>query len=903
MIDKIEGKYDPISFENKIYRFWQKKNYFHAEPDQSKTPFSMVIPPPNVTGHLHVGHALNNTLQDVVIRYQRMKGFNTAWIPGTDHAGIATQNIVEKSLAERGMDRHSLGREKFIEEVWKWKDKYGSRIISQLEALGCSCDWDRQRFTFDDDYVNSVTTEFTDLYNEGLIYRGNYMTNWCPRCRTAISDIEVEHQEKKGSLWDIKYPLIDPVTGAPGQEEFIIVSTTRPETMLGDTAVAVNPGDSRYSRLKGRSVFLPLMERIIPIVEDDYVDMEFGSGAVKVTPAHDPNDFEIGKRHDLEEINIMDEDAVLNTNAGQYAGMDRFEARKKVLEDLKSGGYYSGRKDHSSSAGICSRCDTIVEPRVSMQWFVAMKKLAAPAIEAVREGRVRIIPRKWEKIYFEWMENIRDWCISRQLWWGHRIPAWYCGGCGEMIISAGKPEKCSKCGGTGLSQDEDVLDTWFSSCLWPFATMGWPERTRDLEYFFPTDILITAHDIIFFWVARMIMMSLHFMDDVPFKQVFINPLVNDSSGQKMSKSKGNAVDPMVIIDKNGADVLRFTLTSLTTPGKNLLLGDEKIEGTRNFANKIWNASKFVISAIEDFEQGKIDDDSGVFSIQDKNITDMDLDLWDRWIISRLNSTAGDVEKNLSRFNFSRASRSLYNFFWSEFCDWYLEASKVRLYNPLNGRDRSTCQFVLWYVLEKSLRIMHPFMPHITERIWQAIPHQGESIMVEDYPGADGSLIEKETEEAISAVFNIIGEVRKIRSELKINPGSKVNICLDIKEDDISKTVCENIEYMRSLARVDTIEFKSAGDQKGYIKTTTGNADIYIYILEAVDIDLEIKRISDEMAKIEAGMAKNMKKLENPQFIKKAPQEIIAKEKDRLKQAGKISAVLSEQLGKMKNIKK
>lgn len=472
-----------------------------------------------------------------------------------------------------------------------------------------------------------------------------------------------------------------------------------------------------------------------------------------------------------------------------------------------------------------------------------------------------------------------------------------------MIISAGKPEKCSKCGGTGLSQDEDVLDTWFSSCLWPFATMGWPERTRDLEYFFPTDILITAHDIIFFWVARMIMMSLHFMDDVPFKQVFINPLVNDSSGQKMSKSKGNVVDPMVIIDKNGADVLRFTLTSLTTPGKNLLLGDEKIEGTRNFANKIWNASKFVISAIEDFEQGKIDDDSGVFSIQDKNITDMDLDLWDRWIISRLNSTAGDVEKNLSRFNFSRASRSLYNFFWSEFCDWYLEASKVRLYNPLNGRDRSTCQFVLWYVLEKSLRIMHPFMPHITERIWQAIPHQGESIMVEDYPGADGSLIEKETEEAISAVFNIIGEVRKIRSELKINPGSKVNICLDIKEDDISKTVCENIEYMRSLARVDTIEFKSAGDQKGYIKTTTGNADIYIYILDAVDIDLEIKRISDEMAKIEAGMAKNMKKLENPQFIKKAPQEIIAKEKDRLKQAGKISAVLSEQLGKMKNIKK
>ncbi|MCJ7665715.1 MAG: valine--tRNA ligase, partial [Actinobacteria bacterium] len=863
----------------------------------------MVIPPPNVTGHLHVGHALNNTLQDVVIRYRRMKGFNTTWIPGTDHAGIATQNVVEKALAGMGTDRYSLGREKFVEEVWKWKEKYGSRIISQLKSLGCSCDWDRQRFTFDDDYVNSVTTEFISLYNEGLIYRGNYMTNWCPRCRTAISDIEVEHKEKSGSLWDIKYPLIDPATGGPSNEEFIVVSTTRPETMLGDTAVAVNPGDSRYSKLRGRSVFLPLMERTIPIIEDDYVDMGFGSGAVKVTPAHDPNDFEIGKRHDLEEINIMDEDAVLNSNAGQYAGMDRYAARKKILEDLRSGGYYLGRKDHVSSAGICSRCDTVVEPRVSMQWFVAMKKLAEPATRAVREGRVRIIPRKWEKIYFEWMENIRDWCISRQLWWGHRIPVWYCGKCKEMMVCAGKPEKCDKCGGTGLVQDEDVLDTWFSSCLWPFATLGWPEKTSDLEHFFPTDVLITAHDIIFFWVARMIMMSLHFMDEIPFRQVFINPLVNDPTGQKMSKSKGNAVDPMVIIDKNGADVLRFTLTSLTTPGRNLLLGDEKIEGTRNFANKIWNASKFVISAIGDFEEGKMGNDPASSGIQNKNILDMDLDLWDRWIISRLNSTAGDVEKNILRFNFSGASRSLYNFFWSEFCDWYIEASKVRLYDPSNDQDRNTCQFVLWYVLEKSLRIMHPFMPHITERIWQSIPHHGESIMVEDYPGADGSLIVKETEKAISSVFDIIGEVRKIRSGLKINPGVKVNICLDIKKDGISKIVSENILYIRSLARVDMIEFKSAGDRKGYIKTTTGNTDIYIYILDAVDIDLEIKRISDEMAKIEIGMAESRKKLENPQFVRKAPQMIIAREKDRLEQAGQISEVLAEQLDKMKNIKK
>ncbi len=903
MVDKIEGKYDPLSFENEIYGFWQKNNYFHAEPDQSKTPFSMVIPPPNVTGYLHVGHALNNTLQDVVIRYRRMKGFNTAWIPGTDHAGIATQNVVEKSLAEKGTDRHSLGREKFVEEVWKWKDEYGSRIISQLKALGCSCDWDRQRFTFDDDYVNSVTTEFISLYNEGLIYRGNYMTNWCPRCRTAISDIEVEHQDKKGNLWDIKYPLIDPANGKPSSEEYIIVSTTRPETMLGDTAVAVNPDDSRYKKLKGRLIFLPLMERIIPIVEDDYVDMDFGSGAVKVTPAHDPNDFEIGRRHGLEEINIMDEDAVLSSNAGRYAGMDRYEARKKVLADLKSGGYYLNKKEHTSSTGICSRCDTIVEPRVSMQWFVAMKKLAAPAIEAVREGRVKIVPGKWENIYFEWMENIRDWCISRQLWWGHRIPVWYCGGCGEMIVISGKPEKCSKCGGADLSQDEDVLDTWFSSCLWPFATLGWPEKTKDLEHFFPTDVLITAHDIIFFWVARMIVMALHFMDDVPFKQVFINPLVNDSTGKKMSKSKGNVVDPMVIIDKNGADVLRFTLTSLTTPGKNLLLGDEKIEGTRNFANKIWNASRFVISAIEENGQDSTGTRYGDIDLEVNNISEMDLDLWDKWIISRLNSTILDVEKNLLKFNFSTASRSLYNFFWSEFCDWYLESSKVRLYNSSDDRDKKVCQFVLWFVLEKYLKTMHPFMPHITERIWQAIPHKGKSIMVEEYPVADKTYIDKEAENTISPVFDIISEVRKIRSELKINPGSKVSICLDIKEDDISKSVSGNTKYIQSLARVDKIELRDAGERKGYIKTTIGSTDIYIYILDAVDIDLEIKRISDEMVKIEAGVAGSRKKLENPQFMEKAPEEIIIKEKNKLKQAGQINAVLTEQLDKMKNIKK
>lgn len=893
----IEGKYEPSVFENKIYDFWQENKYFHSEVDYNKTSFSMVIPPPNVTGYLHVGHALNNTLQDVIIRYKRMKGFNTTWIPGTDHAGIATQNVVEKSLSEKGIDRHSLGRDKFVSEIWKWKEKYGSRIISQLKALGCSCDWDRLRFTFDDNYVKSVTTEFVELFNEGLIYRGNYMINWCPRCRTAISDIEVEHSEKKGSLWDIKYPLIDPDTGGPSEDDYIIVSTTRPETMLGDTAVAVNPADKRYEKIKKRSVFLPLAKRTIPIVEDDFVDMDFGSGAVKVTPAHDPNDFEIGRRHGLEKINIMDEDGTLNSNAGKYEGLDRYEARKKVLRDLEAEGYLIGKKDHVSSIGRCSRCDTIVEPRISTQWFVAMEKLAGPAIKAVKDGSVKIIPKKWEKIYFEWMENIKDWCISRQLWWGHRIPAWYCSGCGKMIVAANSPDKCTECGSTELIQDRDVLDTWFSSCLWPFATLGWPEETDELKHFFPTDVLITAHDIIFFWVARMIMMALHFKKEVPFSEVFINPLVNDSTGQKMSKSKGNAVDPMVIINKNGTDVLRFTLTSLTTPGRNLLLGDEKIEGIRNFANKIWNGSKFVIASIKDLAEDSSDD---CWTGDPEN---MELNIWDRWILSRLNTAAAELGKNIEGFNYSQASRILYNFFWSEFCDWYLEASKTRLYDPPDKRDRRTCQFILWYVLENYLRLLHPFMPHITERIWQAIPHKGDSIMTASFPEAVDGLVDSKVETRIMPIFEVISEVRKVRSELKINPGKKVSICLSVPESEALKEITENLRYIYNLAGVSKIEFRSAENDRGYIKATTGSIDIYIYMLDAVDMDLEIKRIEDELEKVGSGMEKSRKKLENPSFIRKAPEEIISKERGRLEQAIQVSKILDGQLEKMKNIKK
>ncbi len=892
MRGEIKNKYNPLDFEKDIYSFWLKKKYFHDDVDFSKVPFSMAIPPPNVTGYLHIGHALNNTLQDVMVRYMRMKGFNTTWIPGTDHAGIATQNVVERELEKSGTNRFKLGREKFVENVWQWKEKYGSRIKSQLEFLGCSCDWDRERFTLDENYSRAVTREFVSLYNDGLIYRGNYMINWCPRCRTAISDIEVEHAEKSGSLWDIKYPLIDIESGKPSSSEYIIVSTTRPETMLGDTAVAINPKDRRYKRYKGRLVFLPLTDRKIPIVENDFVDMDFGTGAVKVTPAHDPNDFEIGKRHGLKEINIMNEDASLNSNAGKYAGLDRYKAREKVLEDLREQGYLAGKRDHKSSVGFCSRCSTVVEPRISMQWFVSMKKLANPAIAAVREGRVKIKPKKWEKIYFSWMENIRDWCISRQLWWGHRIPVWYCKSCSEIMVSESTPNECSNCGSNNLEQDSDVLDTWFSSCLWPFAVMGWPDETDELKHFFPTSLLITGHDIVFFWVARMIMMSLYFTRDIPFKEVFINPLVSDPKGRKMSKSKGNVVDPVEIINKYGADVLRFTLTSLATPGKNLLLGEERIAGMRNFANKLWNASKFVISNTE-----------CAGDIKNIDMEDLSLNIWDRWILSRLNGTIKGVEKYLKKYNFSFASRLLYDFFWGEYCDWYLETTKSRIYLSKDDKEKKTACYVLWTVLEKYLRLLHPFMPMVTEKIWQNICSDGESIMISKFPEFDGSQTDEEAEEKIKVLFDVIGEIRKIRSELKINPSSKVKVSLVTKDKIKEDILEENKAYIHNLAKVGSLEFKNSLDQKGYVKATKGDVDIYIYILDVVDIELEISRITGEIKKVKIDAEKSSKKISNKDFLKKAPEEIVNKEKEKLAQFTKVIKVLDEQLEKIKNIRK
>ncbi|MCL4378237.1 MAG: valine--tRNA ligase [Actinobacteria bacterium] len=894
MIKEITGKYKPQDFEKDIYNIWLEKKYFHGITGISKPPYCIVIPPPNVTGFLHMGHALNNILQDIVIRYKRMKGYNCAWIPGTDHAGIATQNVVERELEKQGTSRHELGRDKFQEKVWQWREKYGSRIISQLKILGCSCDWARERFTLDDGYVKAVNREFVTLYNDGLIYRGNYIVNWCPRCLTAVSDIEVEHQDKHGYMWDIKYPLIDEKTGNPSSDEYIVVSTTRPETMLGDTAVAVNPKDKRYKKFSGKMVFLPIAARKIPIIEDDYVDMKFGTGAVKVTPSHDPNDFEIAKRHNLAQINIMNEDASLNENAGKYAGFDRFEAREKILNELNEKGYLYGKKNHISSVGFCSRCSKIIEPRVSMQWFVSMKKLSIPAINAVKTGKIKFVPKKWEKIYFNWMENIKDWCISRQLWWGHRIPVWYCRDCDEIIVSEETPLKCSKCNSSNLIQDNDVLDTWFSSDMWPFASLGWPEDTPELHYFFPTNLLITAHDIIFFWVARMIMISLYFMKDIPFKEVFINPLVNDSKGQKMSKSKGNAIDPVELIDKYGCDVLRFTLTSLTTPGRNLLLGQEKIEGSGNFANKIWNASKFVISSLSGLEQ----------EIKNTSLSDLELNIWDRWILEKLNITIKGFEKYIEKFNFAFASRLIYHFFWSEFCDWYIEISKKRIY----GQDilqKKTAASILNYVLENYLKILHPVMPFLTEAVWQNIVHDGESIMIRDFPATQKKYLSVKESHDIKLLFEIISAIRKIRSEHKINPAGKIKIYLTGKTQKIDtiKLFEENEDYIKLLCKADKIYYGSPEAPESYIKTGTKDFEIFIYMIKTINIELEIKRIEEELKKLRLELGKSSAKISNPQFISKAPDEIIRKEKSKAEEFAGAIFSLEKELDAVKKLRK
>ncbi|MCX5700201.1 MAG: valine--tRNA ligase [Candidatus Omnitrophica bacterium] len=875
MTDEIAKQYNPKDTEDKWYKFWEESNLFLAKPDPKKKPYTIVIPPPNVTGILHMGHALNNTIQDILIRYQRMQGFNTLWMPGTDHAGIATQNVVEKSLAKVGLKRQDLGRDKFIQRVWSWKEEYGSTIIRQLKKLGTSCDWSRLRFTMDEEYSKAVMEAFVRLYNKGLIYRGSYIINWCPRCQTALSDEEAAHHSLQGNLYYLKYPLKE------NPNKFVIVATTRPETMLGDTAVAVNPKDKRYKLLIGKKLNLPLVNREIAIIGDNMVDTKFGTGAVKVTPAHDPNDYALGKKHNLEFINVLRADGSMNELAGDYQNMDRFKAREAILEDLKKQGLLEKVEAHELSAGHCYRCHTIVEPYLSKQWFVKMKPLAKGAIDAVKKGKVNFYPKRWSKVYLNWMENIRDWCISRQIWWGHRIPVYYCNKCNETIVSAAKPQNCPKCKSNDLRQDEDVLDTWFSSWLWPFATFYWPNESKDLKYFYPTATLVTAPEIIFFWVARMIMAGLEFQKDIPFKDVYIHGTVRDIEGKKMSKSLGNIIDPLEIINEYGTDALRFSLISITAQGQDVFLSKERFEQGRNFANKIWNASRFILMNLD---STMIKTDLCQFLKKEE------LTLVNRWILSRFYSTLKETKKNLDNYQFNEAANTLYAFFWHEFCDWYLEIIKHDIKNAHN-------QLVMYKILDKFLRAMHPFMPFITEEIWQKLATQTSSIMLSSYPHIQEKIIDKKTEKTFSEALEIITTIRNMRMELDIpvqanNLGAKIFTTSKAK-----KAMLESVSgQIMNLARLNKLEiFVDFKETKGEFVNVLRDLHISIPLTGVIDIAKHEEKLSMKIQKVESEIKAKEGMLAKKDFLQRAPRDIVENEIEKLKN-------LKSEVQKLKGVK-
>jgi valyl-tRNA synthetase len=884
MASKILDKsYDPHQVEEKWYRYWMERGYFRADEDSEQRAYSIVIPPPNVTGSLHIGHALNNTLQDILIRYKRMQDYNVLWMPGTDHAGIATQNVVEKQLLEEGLDRHTLGREKFIERVWQWKRQSGGTIIGQLKKLGASCDWSRERFTMDEGLTETVKEVFVRLYQEGLIYRSHYIINWCPRCQTALSDLEVEHEDILGKLYYLKYPFKE-------GDHFVVVATTRPETMLGDTAVAVNPKDSRYQASIGERIILPVINREIPIIADPYVDIEFGTGALKITPAHDLNDFEIGLTHNLPQIKVIDEEGRMNQNAGPYQGMDRFECRKRIVEDFEKGGVLTKIEDYRHTIGHCYRCKTIVEPNLSLQWFVKTKPLAQEAIEAVQDGRTRIIPEVWEKTYFEWMENIRDWCISRQIWWGHRIPAWYCDACGEIIVAKETPTPCPKCGSNRLRPETDVLDTWFSSALWPFSTMGWPKETKELKRFYPTSVLVTGFDILFFWVARMMMMGLKFMGDVPFRDVYIHGLVRDERGEKYSKTRGNVVDPLDLIERFGADTLRFTLAALTMPGSDLKLSEARTEGYRHFANKIWNASRFALMGLDNF---KIDEVSSISNLSKYSLPD-------RWIRGRLNQVIREVREALENYKFNEATYALYQFIWHQFCDWYLELIKPYLYQDKDPSRRILTQETLLKVLDDTLRLLHPFMPFITEEIWQQLPINQEegSIMKASFPKPDERFDDGQIEDEMGMVTEIISAIRNVRGEMGIPPGEQIAVLLRTKNLEIEQKLQRNSPFIQNLARVNEIRIVEE------IKKTVSNAfavvrDVEIFVpMDRSRMEEEARRLQKEILKTGKEIAFVNRKLSNEQFLSKAPVEVVNQEKEKALQYQSIQNKLEESLKKI-----
>ena len=849
----IAKTYDPSLFEDRLYKIWCEKGYFHATADSKKKPYTIVIPPPNVTGQLHMGHALDETLQDILIRYKRMQGYSALWVPGTDHAGIATQIKVEEELrVKEGKTRYDLGREKFLERVWEWKRLYGSRIINQLKKIGSSCDWERERFTMDEGCSKAVREVFVNLYNKGLIYQGSRIINWCPHCITALSDAEVEHAEQAGHFWHIKYAV-------KGSDEFVVIATTRPETLFGDTAVAVNPDDARYSHLIGKTLILPLVGREIPVIADEYVDKDFGTGCVKITPAHDPNDFEVGQRHNLEQIKVMNDDATMNAYAGKYEGMDRYECRRAMVEDLEKLGLLVKVEDHAHNVGQCYRCGTTVEPIISKQWFVKMKPLAAPAIDAVKNGETTFVPKHFEKVYFHWLENIRDWCISRQLWWGHRIPAFYCTECGKMTVSKEDITVCPHCGGK-VEQDPDTLDTWFSSALWPFSTLGWPDKTEDLDYFYPTSTLVTGYDIIPFWVMRMMFSGIEHTGRVPFDHVFIHGLVRDAQGRKMSKSLGNGIDPLEIIDKYGADALRFTLATGNAPGNDMRFSTERVEASRNFANKIWNASRFALMNIE---------------ITENRLPEIKK-AEDKWIVSKYNTLVREVTENLDRFELGVAVSKLYDFIWDDLCDWYIELVKPRLFDK-GSEDARDAQYVLTYVLSNTMKLLHPFMPFITEEIWQHLPHEGESIVIERFPEYDPALSFPEAERDMQLVMDAIGAVRNRRAEMNVPPSKKARILV---VSDRAALYKDSEAFFMKLAGASEVDIAAGREDvpEGAVNIVVGGAELFLPMAELVDKQKELERLEKEQKDLEAEIDRVEKKLANQGFVAKAPQKVVDEER-------------------------
>ena len=894
MSKELAKTYDPKGIEDRLYQKWMDKKYFHAEVDETKKPFTIVIPPPNITGQLHMGHALDNTMQDILIRYKRMQGYNALWQPGTDHASIATEVRIIEKLKEEGISKEDLGREGFLKRAWEWKDEYGGRIIGQLKKLGSSCDWDRERFTMDEGCNRAVTEVFCKMHEKGWIYKGSRIINWCPVCNTSISDAEVEYEEQAGHFWHIKYPLVDE-NGQPSRTEFLEFATTRPETMLGDTAVAVNPNDERYTYLKGRQVWLPIVNRPIPVVEDEYVDMEFGTGVVKITPAHDPNDFEVGRRHNLPEVNIMNDDATINANGGKYEGMDRYEARKQIVKELEAEGLLVKIEDYSHNVGTHDRCKTTIEPMIKKQWFVKMDELIKPAVEAVKKGEIKLIPERMDKTYYNWTDNIRDWCISRQLWWGHRIPAYYCDECGEVVVAGAAPAVCPKCGSTHFTQDPDTLDTWFSSALWPFSTLGWPEMTEDLKYFYPTDVLVTGYDIIFFWVIRMIFSGYEQMGEKPFHTVLFHGLVRDSQGRKMSKSLGNGIDPLEIIEKYGADALRLTLITGNAPGNDMRFYYERVEASRNFANKVWNASRFIMMNMEQAEE-KTGNRGWEVSYDEIR---KDLEPADKWIISKLNTLIQDVTDNIDHYELGIAVQKVYDFIWDEFCDWYIEMVKPRLYQKdTDGQgSNNAALWTLKNVLIDALKLLHPYMPFITEEIFCTIQSEEESVMISKWPAFSQDRDYKEEEKAIELIKEAVRGIRNIRTQMNVAPSRKAAVFVVSDGADVRKIFEEGSLFFASLAGASevTVQADRNGIADDAVSVVIPGATVYIPFAELVDIAQEIERLQKEEKRLNGELARVNGMLGNEKFMSRAPESKVAEERAKLEKYTQMLAQVQERL--------